>query len=138
MFGSDSNDSDDGGKGRREELIRGQGLKERRERAWIGESVVIEGNLTTSEDLTIAGRIEGDVAARDQTVVIAPPARIHGNIAAGRVVVHGTVHGTITAQHRVEVGETGTVHGDTEAPRMAVAEGATLHGRMRVASSSKP
>ena len=109
--------------------------EERRERAWIGESLVIEGNLTSSEDMTIAGRVEGDVSARQNALVIAPGARIRGDIVAGTVTVRGEVVGTITAARSVEVGETGSVNGDIVAPRMQVADGAVLTGRLQIATS---
>ena len=109
--------------------------EERRVAAWIGASIVIRGDLTSSEDMTIAGRVEGDVTVRENTVVVAPKATIHGDIVARVVAVHGEVTGTITAAHKVEVGETGSVQGDIITPRMVVAEGAVLHGRVGTAAS---
>ncbi|MEJ2186162.1 MAG: polymer-forming cytoskeletal protein [Gemmatimonadota bacterium] len=111
-------------------------MEERRVAAWIGASIVIKGNLTSLEDMTIAGQVEGDVTVREHTLVIAPRARIRGNITARTVAVHGEVLGTITAERRVEVGETGSVDGDIVAPRMVVAEGAVLHGQLGIAASS--
>jgi cytoskeletal protein CcmA (bactofilin family) len=107
--------------------------EERRVAAWIGASIVIEGNLTSSEDLTIAGRVEGDVVVREHTVTIAPNGRIDGNIDALTVAVHGQVTGVIAAGGKLEIGETGTVDGDIRTPRLVVAEGAVLKGRVGVA-----
>jgi cytoskeletal protein CcmA (bactofilin family) len=101
--------------------------------AWIGASIVIEGNLTSSEELTIAGRVEGDVAVREHTVTIAPEGRIHGNIVAHSVAVHGHVRGAINAESKLEIGETGSVDGDIRTPRLVLAEGAVLKGRVGVA-----
>lgn len=116
--------------------MRGQLLEERRVVAWIGASIVVKGNLTSSEDITIAGEVEGDVTVREHTLVIAPHARIRGNIVAQTVVVQGQVMGTIRAERKVEIGETGSVDGDIRAPRMVVAEGAALHGQLGVAASA--
>lgn len=110
--------------------------EERRVAAWIGASLIIKGDLTSSEDMTIAGQVEGDVAVKKNTLVIAPEARIQGDIVARSVAVHGKVVGAITAERKVEIGETGSVDGDINAPRVTVAEGAVLHGRVKVASSS--
>lgn len=107
--------------------------EERRERAWIGGSIVINGDLTSSEDMTLAGRVEGNVAVRQHAVVIAPGARVKGDIVAAAVVVHGEVVGTITASRRVEVGETGSVDGDITTPRMTAAEGGVIKGRLKIA-----
>lgn len=136
MFARNARDSDDSRQPRREEMVRGRGLEERRLAAWIGESIVIKGNLTSLEDMTIAGRVEGDVTVKEHTVVIAPRARVRGNIVAHTVTIHGEVLGTITAQQKVEVGETGSVEGDISTPRMVVAEGAVLHGQLGVAMAS--
>lgn len=139
MFARDARGSDAGKQPRREEMMRGRGSEERRVTAWIGASIVVKGNLTSSEDITIAGQVEGDVIVREHTLVIAPEATIRGTITARTVVVQGAVVGTITAERKVEVGETGVVDGDIVAPRMVVAEGAVLHGQLGVAaSSSKP
>lgn len=105
---------------------------ERRVAAWIGPSVVIQGNVRSSEDLTIAGRVDGDVSVPEHAVIVARSARIHGSIGARAVAVQGEVHGTITASARVEVAETGRVEGDIVAPRAAVQEGAVLNGLLKM------
>ena len=55
---------------------------DRRITAWIGTSVVVRGHVTSSEDTTIAGRVEGDIEVRDNVLVIAPGAHVEGNIVA--------------------------------------------------------
>ena len=134
MFGRDSNDGE-GDPPRREERLGRPVQEERRVAAWIGASLVITGDLTSSEDMTIAGTVEGDVAVPQNTLTIAPGALIQGDVLARNVAVHGRVQGSITARGRVEVGETGSVLGDIRSPRMAVAEGATLHGRLGIANA---
>ena len=106
--------------------------------AWIGKSIVIEGDLASSEDLTIAGRIEGDISVPEHSLTITPDARIRGNVEAKFVAVHGAVNGTITASEKVEVAETGSVDGDIHAPRMMIAEGATLRGQVGVKAPAVP
>jgi len=109
-------------------------VEERRIAAWIGASVEIKGDLTSSEDLTIAGKVEGDVTVRAHAVTIASEARIRGNITARAVTVHGEVIGTITSEGNVVVGETGNIEGDIKAPRMVVMEGAAMHGRVQMST----
>lgn len=135
MFGKDSSDSGSGRQPTREKMVRSDGLEERRVAAWIGASVVIQGDVTSSDDMTIAGEIDGDVRVPRNTLVIAPEARIRGSIVAHHVSVLGKVWGSITADGSVEVGDTGSVDGDIRAPRMAVAEGAALRGRLRIDTS---
>jgi cytoskeletal protein CcmA (bactofilin family) len=113
-------------------------FEERRVAAWIGASIVIEGDLTSSEDTTIAGEVKGDIAVKQHKLVIAPGATIRGSIVARTVEVQGTVVGTIASDGRVEVGSTGSVEGDITAPRLVLAEGATLHGQVSVSGSGTP
>lgn len=110
-------------------------MEERRVAAWIGASIVIKGDLISSENLTIAGQVEGDVTVREHSLIVASDGAVRGNVVAGTVVVEGKVTGNITSVGRVEVGEAGTVEGEISAPRMAVSEGATLSGRLRVSKS---
>jgi cytoskeletal protein CcmA (bactofilin family) len=113
------------------ERSRPQPEGERRVAAWLGASIVVTGDLTSSEDMTIAGRVHGDVSVPEHALIIASGARIHGNILARAVVVHGEVKGVIAARERVEIGETARIEGDIVAPRMAILDGAALNARLR-------
>ena len=110
--------------------------EERRVAAWIGASILIKGNVNSSESMTVAGQVEGDITVREHALVVAEGGTVRGNIVARDVVVHGAVLGTITAEGRVEVAPTGSVHGDIIAPRMMLTEGASLHGRLGIAAAS--
>ena len=103
---------------------------ERRVVAWVGKSVVFKGDLTSSEDMTIDGRVEGTIELRGHGLTIGPDADIRANIVARTVTVRGAVTGTITASDGVLVCETGSVEGDIISPRLAVADGAVLRGRV--------
>jgi cytoskeletal protein CcmA (bactofilin family) len=116
----------------------GRPRDERRVAAWIGKSILIQGDLTSSEDLTIAGQVEGDISVPEHTLIINPQARIQGNIVARFVVVQGNVTGTITAAERVEIGDTGIVDGDIITRRMAIVEGAILRGKIGVNAVATP
>lgn len=135
MLGRGKGDTNSNPKAGPDERRRGPGREERRVAAWIGPSIVITGSLKSSEDMTIAGRVEGDVAVPKNTVTIAPRARIDGNIVARSVQVHGELRGDITADRSVEVGETGSVVGKVITPRMSVSEGAVLNGPIEITRS---
>jgi cytoskeletal protein CcmA (bactofilin family) len=94
----------------------------------IGPSVVFEGDLTSEEDITIAGRLIGDLYARNATLVVAQSGRLESVVHAARVVVHGTVEGAITASERIELTPSAQVTGDLSATHVVVADGATFHG----------
>src|ERR1700680_2057401 len=67
----------------------------------LGKSVVIKGELSASEDLTLYGQMEGRVTLTDHTLTVGPDAEIRAEIVASAVVVTGSVTGSITAGKRV-------------------------------------
>lgn len=105
----------------------------------IGASVVIKGEVSAREDLTISGRVEGKVEVRDHVVRVGREAQVHASIQARAVIVEGTVKGNINATERIELLEQGTVEGDIAAPKVAMAEGAQFRGKIDMtAPAAKP
>jgi cytoskeletal protein CcmA (bactofilin family) len=94
----------------------------------IGQSVEIKGTLTGSEDLTIEGMVDGKILVKDHSLTIGANGRITAEVHAKNVVVVGQVVGNITADDKVEVAPSGSVHGDVRAPRVAIADGAKFKG----------
>lgn len=110
--------------------------EERRQVAWVGKSVVFKGELTSSEDMTIDGRVEGTIELRDHALTIGPDADIRAKVHARTVMVLGSITGTITAREKVDIRETGAVIGDIVSPRIAMADGAMLKGRVDTGTSA--
>ena len=104
----------------------------------LGKSVVIKGELSASEDLTLYGQMEGSVTLPDHTLTIAPQADIKAAINANAVVILGAVTGNVTARERVEIQTTGSVAGDVTSPRLAIAEGGCLSGTVQMPHSPSP
>lgn len=96
----------------------------------LGDSVVIKGELSGSEDLTLTGQMQGSVRLPDHTLTIGPNARIDAEITAKVVVITGAVVGNVTASERVAIQSTGSVTGDIVSPRLAIADGGFLRGRV--------
>lgn len=94
----------------------------------IGKSVIIKGELSGSEDLTIEGQVEGKIELRQNVLTIGPNGKIKAQVTAKTVVVEGQVQGNITATERVDIRDNGTVDGDLLAPRVAIADGAHFRG----------
>jgi cytoskeletal protein CcmA (bactofilin family) len=94
----------------------------------IGKSVVIKGELSGSEDLTLEGQAEGRIDLKDNVLTIGPNGKIKAEIFAKAVVVLGEVVGNVTATEKVDIRDHGSVEGDISAPRVAIAEGAHFRG----------
>ena len=94
----------------------------------IGKSVVIKGELSGSEDLTIEGQVEGKIELRQNVLTIGPNAKIKATVIAKTIVVEGSVQGNVTATERIDIRDKGSVEGDLSSPRVAIADGAHFRG----------
>lgn len=95
-----------------------------------GQTLHIKGDITSGEDLTITGRVEGRVDASGHAIRVAEGSNVVGNLAAATVEVNGQVQGEIVAADCVRVGANGTVEGDLKTTRLAVADGGYVKGRV--------
>jgi cytoskeletal protein CcmA (bactofilin family) len=94
----------------------------------IGKSVVIKGELSGSEDLTIEGNVEGRIELKENILTIGPNGKIRAEVFAKSVIVLGEVSGNVTASEKVDIRDNGSVDGDITSPRVAIAEGAHFRG----------
>ena len=94
----------------------------------IGKSVVIKGELSGSEDLTIEGQVEGKIELRQNVLTIGANARIKAQVFAKSCIILGEVTGNVTASEKVDIRDNGSVDGDIISPRVAIAEGAHFRG----------
>jgi cytoskeletal protein CcmA (bactofilin family) len=112
----------------------------------IGKSVVIKGELSGSEDLTIEGQVDGKIELRQNVLTIGPNGKIKAQVFAKSVIILGEVTGNVTASEKVDIRDNGSVDGDIAAPRVAIAEGAHFRGSIDMqrtgagtaASTAKP
>jgi cytoskeletal protein CcmA (bactofilin family) len=95
----------------------------------IGSSIVIDGEVTGEEPVTILGTVKGRIAA-GQNVVVETGATVEANIEAPTVTVAGRVTGNVVARERVEVRADGKMVGDIKAPRIVIADGAAFKGNV--------
>jgi cytoskeletal protein CcmA (bactofilin family) len=91
-----------------------------------GQSIVIKGDISGSEDLTIAGRVEGSITLNGRVLTLAQGSHVVGEVTAGTVVVAGTIEGTIEASQRLDIKNTAVVDGQLSTARLLVADGSQL------------
>jgi cytoskeletal protein CcmA (bactofilin family) len=106
----------------------------------IGKSVVIKGELSASEDLTIEGQVEGKVELKNNTLTIGSNGKIKASVFAKAVIVQGEVTGNINASEKIDIRDAGSVDGDLASPRVAIADGAHFRGSidMQRTGGTKP
>ena len=104
----------------------------------VGQSVVIKGELSGKEDLIIEGQVEGKIELDDNTLTVGLHGQIRADVLAKTVIVLGTVKGNITATETINIRETATVEGDLVAPRVGIAEGASVRGQINIQPAPVP
>lgn len=105
----------------------------------IGKSVVIKGELSASEDLTIEGTVEGKVELKQNVLTIGANGKIKASVFAKAVIVQGEVTGNISASEKIDIRDAGSVDGDLASPRVAIADGAHFRGSIDMQrAGSKP
>lgn len=107
---------------------RGEQRIMQQEPASIGKSIVIRGEVSGSEDLTVEGQVEGKIELRDHILTVGSNGHLHAHIVAKSIIVLGQVTGNLTADEKVDIREKGSVEGDIVAPRVAIADGANFRG----------
>ena len=100
--------------------------------AHIGPSLVIKGEVSAEEPLTISGRVDGTVAAPGHVVTIEAGAHVTAGVVAAGIIVSGTVQGSLVAEERIALRAGADVEGDLRAPRLAVEDGAHVCGKALV------
>ena len=99
--------------------------------ATVGNSVLIKGDVSGSEDLTIDGRVEGRIDLPNHSLTIGPNATIQANINAKTATLFGKVVGTVNVTDKLDIRKTASVEGTVTCGRMSVQEGAHLSGKVQ-------
>ena len=107
--------------------------EERRLAAWIGKAILVKGDIISTQDLVIDGKVEGRIELGDHNLTIGQGADVVANLVAKSVVVSGTVTGNVSGLAMVILRSTGTVEGDVTAPQFVMEDGAALHGKVDAA-----
>jgi cytoskeletal protein CcmA (bactofilin family) len=95
----------------------------------IGPSILISGKLTGDEDLTVRGRVEGELNL-SKTLIVETSGIVKANVSVRNAIVSGVVVGNITATESVELTREGRMVGDINSPRVIIVDGASFRGRV--------
>ena len=98
------------------------------QRATIGRSIAIRGDVTGDEDLVIQGRIEGSVNLKQHSVTVGPEGEVKASVLGRIVTVEGRVEGDIVGDEQVILRSSARVQGDITAPRVVLEDGARFRG----------
>ena len=100
----------------------------------VANGTAITGDIATSGDLRIDGQITGNVSCTAK-LVIGEGGDITGNVNCFSGEISGTVRGQIIAKEVLQLNQSASIHGDIEATRFIVEDGASINGRCMTSKS---
>lgn len=100
----------------------------------IGATVKVDGNFVGSGDVVVEGHVAGTLKT-SKDLRVGETAVIKADIEAANITIAGEVRGHISCKGRVEILPSGKVVGNVDTQTIAVAHGATLHGKVSMAGN---
>jgi cytoskeletal protein CcmA (bactofilin family) len=95
----------------------------------IAAGITIEGELTSDDDIDIAGSLKGLLSTKG-VVTVASGATVDAEVAAASVHVAGALTGNVSANDRVELQSGARLIGDVRTARLTIADGASFKGNV--------
>lgn len=95
----------------------------------IGQGLIIEGEITSEEDLEVAGTVRGKLSA-EGPVTLEAGSVVEADVSAQSLAVGGALTGNVTAQDRVDLLTGGRLVGDVKTARITIADGASFKGNV--------
>lgn len=98
----------------------------------LSSDVEIKGSVKFADNLTVDGKVEGEIISAGGILIVGENAEVRGEIKTRSVTVHGKVNGNITVEERCELKGRAQLIGDLKAARLVIEEGATFVGKSEV------
>lgn len=97
------------------------------QRATIGASMRIKGDIRTNEELLIDGEVEGSVESHS-VLTVGANGKVRANIKAREVIVFGKVQGNVEVVEKIAIREQGSLVGDIKTAGISIDDGAYFKG----------
>lgn len=94
----------------------------------VGANVKLTGTLKDVNDITVHGRVDGEVIS-EKNVQIGETATIKGPVTADVITVAGLVKGAVVAKSKLEILPSGQVSGSIDAKELIIRGGAKFNGK---------
>lgn len=95
----------------------------------IGDTIIINGEFKSEEDVSIKGKIIGRIETSSD-LFVEESGVLEAEITTRNIDIRGKIVGNITASDRFEIHPGGDVTGDVRAPRVVLADGARYKGNI--------
>jgi cytoskeletal protein CcmA (bactofilin family) len=104
---------------------------------FLDQGCAIKGDVVFLDLLRVHGQVNGKVSSEHE-LLVGEGGVVEGEIAVGRLVVAGTVKGTVRVRESLMIHSTGRVLAEVFAPTLIVDEGGVLEGAVHMARSDNP
>ena len=103
----------------------------------IAKATFWKGDLESEGSIHVYGRVEGALRAKED-IWVAEGADVNASVQARRVIVGGSVSGSIRSVDRFEALPQCLVNADVQSPVFVVHEGANISGQLKMGTSDNP
>ena len=110
----------------------------RSERAVIGPTVRIRGEISGEEDLVVQGNIDGKIEVKGRGVIVGKAGKIKANIHARAIRVEGRVRGDLFGEQEIVIEASGDVEGNLVAPSVRLENGSRFKGSIDMEQPPQP
>ena len=103
-----------------------------RDKAVIGASIHIDGDVRGEEDLLIEGEVNGTVQLRSNSLTVGAQGKVRADVYAHSIYVEGLVEGDLYGTERVHIRKSAQVRGNVTSPRVSLEDGAKFKGSIEM------
>ena len=96
--------------------------------ALIGPSILVRGDVSGEEDLTIEGSVEGKIELVKNNVLVGKNGRVKADIFGKVICIEGEVNGNLHASEQLILRKSSNTRGNIIAARVALEDGANFKG----------
>ena len=95
----------------------------------IGNGLTIEGEITSEDEVMVAGTVRGRLSS-EAGITVEAGAVIEAYVSAGSLSVGGSIIGNVSASDRVDLLTGGRLVGDVKTARITIQDGASFKGNV--------
>lgn len=103
----------------------------------ISKDTSIDGNVETTGNLRIEGKVKGNIRARSK-IVLGTSGEVEGKVYAQTADIEGTIKGTVQVEGMLTLKSTANIKGDIKTGKLAMEAGAVFDGRCKMGSFKNP
>ncbi len=110
----------------------------RSDRAVVGPTLKIQGEISGEEELVVQGQIDGKIVVKGQGVTVGKSGRVKADIHARVIRIEGKVRGDLFGEQEVIIETSGDVEGNLIAPSVRLENGSRFKGSIDMERAKQP